>query len=114
MVNIGLEDDFDALRVLKQHGSRDWLSQRPEFTFWQTSKHVSLTIFGITAMPGSGKSILSSHVRDALNELGLISRSDFSSQGNKSRASVFSECLRSLAYQMAQADPELSGKAHPT
>lgn len=105
------EDDFNALRVLKGPGSCEWLLHKTQFTSWVAGEDDHPPIFWLTASPGSGKSVLSSHVLDDLHDTSHhIVCSGFTFQNAKSRSSGFSECLRHLAYQMAQADPEVLKK----
>lgn len=100
-------DDFDTLRVLKNPGSCGWLLERPQFISWASFQGSHPPIFWLTASPGSGKSVLSSHVLDTLKSRSHTICSGFTFQNAKSGTSTFSECLRSLAYQMGRDDPEV-------
>ncbi|SPN96677.1 uncharacterized protein DNG_00198 [Cephalotrichum gorgonifer] len=104
------EDDFEALRVLKQPGSCEWLTHREGFFNWLAGGEDVPNIFWLMANPGAGKSVLSVHVLDTVGESDSVTCSGSSFQGSKSRNSAISECLRSLAYQMARADTGVLSK----
>ena len=91
-------DDFENLERLKRPGSCEWLLHRTQFASWAAGEGGCSSIFWLTAMPGSGKSVLSSHVLTTLKLRPDAICSGFTFQNAKSGTSAFSECLRSLAY----------------
>ncbi|RYP84417.1 hypothetical protein DL770_005209 [Monosporascus sp. CRB-9-2] len=100
-VHDGLDDDLAGLRVLKEPGSCLWFSESVEFTTWKARK--SVDIFWLTGKLASGKSVLSSHVIDLLRSTDGYCSYFFFKHGHTGKATL-SDCLRSLALQMATHD----------
>ena len=92
-------------------GSCQWLNARGDFQEWrdghkaegyaeQSTNEKSLAIFWIHANPGTGKSVLASHVASQLQDFKLECASHFFHVGDKKSRSL-GVLLRSIAYQMA-------------
>lgn len=92
----------------KIEGSCQWIEDRKDFQEWRgfLSESHSTSIYWLHANPGTGKSVLASHVRSSLKELNLDCSHFFFHTGNKSSNSL-SQCLRSVAFQMALASDSI-------
>ncbi|RYP35688.1 hypothetical protein DL767_003709 [Monosporascus sp. MG133] len=106
-VHDSLDEDLAGLQVLKEPGSCLWFSESVEFTTWKARK--SIDIFWLTGKPASGKSVLSSHVIDLLRSTDGYCSYFFFKHGHTGKATL-SDCLRSLAFQMATHDAMLREK----
>ncbi|KAI0135872.1 hypothetical protein F4814DRAFT_39480 [Daldinia grandis] len=99
------EDDLQILQVLQEPGSCRWFSEAKRFISWKTDG--SPGILWLTGRPASGKSVLSSHVVEQVNLLGA-SCSYFFFKEKEASKSTLSACLRSLAFQMAMQDSQVT------
>jgi hypothetical protein len=96
-----LEDnhvDFDEPRT---NGSCEWLVQRPNFRLWRDS--TSAKVFWLNGNPATGKSFLADFVVEHLTDLSYDCSYYFFKEGDKLK-SALSNCLLSLAYQMASSN----------
>ncbi|KAK3947133.1 hypothetical protein QBC32DRAFT_98334 [Pseudoneurospora amorphoporcata] len=95
----------------KVDGSCQWINTRDDFQEWRDghraeghSEHTInekiLAIFWIHANPGTGKSVLASHVSSQLQEFNLECASHYFHVGDTKSRSL-GVLLRSIAYQMA-------------
>ncbi|KAH6651315.1 NACHT and WD domain protein [Chaetomium tenue] len=105
---------YDGLSEQPQHQRAEetceWLDAREDFRSWRdghkTGKEMdndNLSIFWVQAPPGSGKTVLASHVISQLQDSGVACASYHFHVGTKGFSSVGS-FLRSIAYQMAASN----------
>jgi hypothetical protein len=96
------EGDLATLQVLKQPGSCEWFAAEQCFASWRAGTGPG--ILWLLGRPGAGKSVLSSHVIDELRNATFAYCSYFICKHAKAGESSLSDCLRSLAFQMAMQD----------
>lgn len=99
-------DDLLDLEDARIPGSCEWLTTKPEFMQWRTSLPDTPSLFWLSGNPGSGKSVLASHVVRCLEGYSLDCSHFFFKRGIEGKSS-FGDCLRSLAYQMALTNLEV-------
>ena len=87
-------------------GSCEWFTSKKEFEEWCTPCSSTPSVLWLRGNPGSGKSVLSSYVVRCLQKQPLDCSYFFFKQGLDGKSSV-SDCLRSLAYQMALCNVEV-------
>ncbi|KAI1091825.1 WD40-repeat-containing domain protein [Rostrohypoxylon terebratum] len=102
-----LEDEYVTVQMLQEPGSCQWFSEAGPFTSWKAGK--SSGILWLTGRPASGKSVLSSHIIKELKSSGVFCNYFFFKQREASK-STLSDCLRSLAFQMAIQDSQATEK----
>lgn len=115
-ISDGIEESFH-----RATGSCEWIDSRDDFQEWRDSTEELLSdaedastpandisIFWVSANPGTGKTFLASHVVDELIQFQLESASYFFHVGNKS--SNVAHLLRSIAYQMANSNAAVRHK----
>ncbi|KAI9172632.1 Vegetative incompatibility protein [Paramyrothecium foliicola] len=97
-------DDFAELQLLKQPGSCLWFTEGGLFNAWKDgeSPHI-LWLFG---RPAAGKSVLACHVIEYLTHPAKKCSHFFFKYGEHGR-STLSDCLLSLACQMAMKDTSI-------
>ena len=100
------EDDLLALEDARIADSCAWLTSKPEFKEWRAPGSSNPSILWLSGNPGTGKSILASHVINHLQEQNHNCSYFFFKHGIAMKSSI-SECLRSLAYQMALSNVEI-------
>ncbi|KAM7213351.1 hypothetical protein V8F06_011248 [Rhypophila decipiens] len=100
-----LEGDLFTLQILKQPGSCEWFTNRPEFQDWKSGKGTG--ILWLMGRPATGKSVISCHVIEQLTPLDSFC-SYLICKHSKTGDSTISECFRSLAFQMAVQDDMLA------
>ncbi|OBT74634.1 hypothetical protein VF21_06396 [Pseudogymnoascus sp. 05NY08] len=96
-------DELCSLEDVRVPGSGQWLVSNEVYVSWQTEHAAKRRIFCLTAKPGSGKSVLSGHVINNLQEQKLSCCYYFFRHRNATKSKI-SGCLRSLAYQMASSN----------
>ena len=89
-----------ALDDARLAGSCEWLTSKNVFKEWTIAWSSAPPIFWLSGNPASGKSVLCSHVIANLEAQGLNCSYFFFKHTTTDKSSV-SDCLRSLAYQMA-------------
>ncbi|KAK7931320.1 hypothetical protein PG985_002032 [Apiospora marii] len=98
------EENHDRLE-----GSCQWIENRDDFKEWRDAaeeldcteeKNFHPSIYWVTASPGAGKTVLSSHVQAQLEDFQLQHAVHYFHIGKKASQSLAS-LLRSLAFQMA-------------
>jgi WD40 repeat protein len=92
------EDEYLHYSDLRAKGSCDWLTEKHSFQDWRDSG--SSKIYWLSANPASGKSVLAAHVINHLEDANLTCSYFFFTRDSKSDSNL-SNCLRSIAYQMA-------------
>jgi hypothetical protein len=111
---LGISDSPDE-QYQKVDGSCQWIEQRDDFRDWRdcaedflseqginpACKNVS--IFWVHANPGTGKTVLASHVISQLQDFQLQCAYYYFHAGDKNSRS-FGPFLRSIAYQMAASN----------
>ncbi|XXG96484.1 hypothetical protein Hte_002767 [Hypoxylon texense] len=102
-----LEDELQILQLLQEPGSCRWFSEAKPFVSWKIDG--SPGILWLTGRPASGKSVLSSHVVEKVKSIGAFCSHFFFRQREASK-STLSDCLRSLAFQMATQDSQVRNK----
>lgn len=102
-ISSGPEDDFNSFRRWWTPGTCDWLLREPEIQSWLDDTPESRVVW-LSAPPGSGKSILSTHVISHLRGLGVECQYFFFKSGDQTKRSL-SVLLRSIAYQVARNIP---------
>ncbi|KAG9233799.1 NACHT and WD domain protein, partial [Amylocarpus encephaloides] len=111
------ENECAAREESKIYGSCAWLEDRENFKDWRNTLDVTRVersvhkplCYWLSAKPGSGKSVLVSHVVSHLQEFNLDCSYYFFHHGNKSKQTL-SGLLRSLAYQMALSNAVIREK----
>ena len=115
-VSDGPDEQYD-----KVDGSCEWLEARDDFCEWrglqfegaaaaETPAHNNtVSVYWVHANPGTGKSVLASHVVSRLQELQLECAYHYFHAGAKTSASL-GRCLRSIAYQMAVSNAAICSK----
>jgi NACHT domain len=96
-------DDLLALEDIRVPGSCEWLMMKQPYYSWRTVGPGSKPILWLTGSPGSGKSVLCSHIINDLQSHNLRSSYFFFKHGNVTKSTI-SGCLRAMAYQIAQSD----------
>lgn len=97
------ENDFSYFRQRWMPGTCDWLIDEPEIQSWLEETAESRIVW-FSAPPGSGKSVLSSHVVSHLREAGMLCQYFFFRSGDQSKRSPLA-FMRSIAYQVARDIP---------
>ncbi|KAI1407510.1 hypothetical protein F5Y13DRAFT_205954 [Hypoxylon sp. FL1857] len=131
---IGIEKSKEQIRALRSYlgvsdrleehfpivdGSCLWMGARADFQDWRDSHGESLetgetglrkpSIFWVHANPGTGKTYLAAHVVSQLQNLQVQCAYYYFHAGGESSSSL-GHCLRSIAYQMAMANPDIRQK----
>ncbi len=90
-------------------GSCEWFAAKKEFEEWRVSGSSAPSVMWLSGNPASGKSVLAGYVVDYLAKQNLGCSYFFFKQDVETKSSV-SDCLRSLAYQMALFNVEVRTK----
>lgn len=98
------EDDFNSFRRLWTSGTCEWFFAEPRIQTWMLSTPEPHVVW-LTAPPGSGKSVLCTHVINKLRESGRSCQYFFFKFGDQTKQSL-GTLLRSIVYQIAQDIPE--------
>ncbi|KAL8819163.1 MAG: hypothetical protein Q9223_002339 [Gallowayella weberi] len=97
------QDDFEFFRKRWTIGTCDWILSHVSFREWATDEDGSPTMLWLHALPGSGKSILSSFIiKHLLGQSFCVYY--FFRFGDQSKRSL-SNCLKSAVYQIAEMIP---------
>ena len=91
-------DELSSLEDARLPGSCEWLSSKKTFLDWQFNDE-SQRYFWLTGQPATGKSVITAHVIECLDE--NSSSYYFFGHRDHNRSSL-SALLLSIAYQMAQ------------
>ena len=97
------ENDLHYFRQRWMPGTGDWLINEPEIQLWLEAK-AETRIVWFSAPPGSGKSVLSSHIVSHLGEAGMLCQYFFFRSSDQSKRSSLA-LMRSIAYQVAKDVP---------
>ncbi|KAL8838171.1 MAG: hypothetical protein Q9176_005254 [Flavoplaca citrina] len=97
------QDDFEFFRKRWTTGTCDWILSHTIFKQWATDQEESPVMLWLHALPGSGKSILSSFVINHLLEESFCVYYFFRF-GDQSKRSL-SNCLKSTVCQIAEKVP---------
>lgn len=96
-------EDFDSFRRQWAPGTCDWLLHEPDVESWLDGTLESCIVW-LVAPPGSGKSILSTHIINHLQTSGIACQYFFFRAGDCTKSSL-STLLKSIAYQVARDIP---------
>jgi hypothetical protein len=99
-------DELSSLEDARVPGSCEWLTTRKVFLDWQFNEG-SQRYLWLTGQPATGKSVITAHVIDCLDENSTSYY--FFRHGDQNRSSL-SSLLLSIAYQMAQKSSVVRGK----
>ncbi|KAH8589976.1 hypothetical protein B0O99DRAFT_315745 [Bisporella sp. PMI_857] len=102
-------DELLAFEDTRAPGTCDWLSTRKPYITWRTSQLDSKPIFWLTGNAGFGKSYLSSYVIKEIQKSPAKCSFFFFRKGIATKSTI-SDCLRSLAHQMAANDGRILSK----
>lgn len=115
---LGISDVSDE-RYNGIDGSCQWIDARDDFCDWRdapfdynmqtATKSKTISMFWVHAHPGTGKTVLASHVVSHLQELRLECASHYFHSGDKTSSSL-AMLLRSIAYQMAETNAAICDK----
>ena len=103
------EDDLIALEHLRLPGSCQWLTSKIVFEEWRSARSNAPSLLWLSGNPTSGKSVLASHVVSHLQQQNLKCSYFFFKHSVATKSST-SDCLRSLAYQMAISSADIRRK----
>lgn len=92
------EDQYLHHSDLKTQNTCNWLLEKQSFQNWRYAD--SCRVFWLSANPASGKSVLSAHVIKHLEDTKSTCSYFFFTRDSKVDSKL-SQCLRSIAYQMA-------------
>lgn len=98
-----LDDDFSSLCDMRWPSSCQWILKKENFVSWRSHNSIDSNIFWVTGNPASGKSILASSVIEDLQDSGEACSFFFFKHGDEFKSNAH-QCLRKLAYQMADLD----------
>lgn len=98
------QDDLEFFSKRWTTGTCNWILSHPTFKGWVRDEEESPTMLWLNALPGSGKSILSSFIVNHLLEETFCVYYFFRF-GDQSKRSL-STCLRTTAYQIAEQLPQ--------
>lgn len=97
------ESDLEMLHDLKQPGSCEWFTEQTTFLSWRAGDGPS--VFWLAGRPAAGKSVLASHVIDVLKRQAQWQYCSYIiCKHSETDEFTLSDCLRSLAFQMANQD----------
>ena len=91
-------DELSSLEDARIPGSCEWLTSKKNFLDWQFNEDTQ-RFFWLTGQPATGKSVITAHVVDCLDENNCSYY--FFRHGDQNGSSL-SGLLLSIAYQMAQ------------
>ena len=120
------EPDLLRLQESRHDGSCKWITQKSSFLTWHHLTHSTSGDSGVLSAeaarwteddkrpmffllhgkPGAGKSVAAAHIVDELKSYNGLCSYFFFQQGDRAKRAL-SNCLRSLALQMALLDPEI-------
>jgi WD40 repeat protein len=103
-VTDGSKDDLAIVEEARLLGTCEWFEARPGHLRWLDPGDSSARVLWVTGKPASGKSTLAGYIIDSLQDR-QESCSYFFFKHSDASKSTLTTCLRSLAYQMACADP---------
>ncbi|KAI0158132.1 hypothetical protein GGR57DRAFT_500249 [Xylariaceae sp. FL1272] len=106
VISSNAEDDLMAAESSKTNGTCEWAVQTESFEKWRDSEEEKPMLYVLTGEPGSGKSIVASHVIRHLQGIGADVCYHFFRHGRKSQQST-NGFLRQIAYQMALIHPSV-------
>lgn len=94
------ETDLGSLLEQRLDGTCQWLTSNPLYEDWELGSDNAPKCFWLSGQPATGKSILTAHVVDHLENCNYDCSYFFFKDGDKTRSTI-AALLRSLAYQMA-------------
>ncbi|KAJ9143353.1 GPI inositol-deacylase [Pleurostoma richardsiae] len=100
------DDDLLIVREARMRNSCQWISKKDIFVEWKDGGSENGSVLWIKGKPGTGKSVLTGYIIDQLRESGHDVGFFFFRHGDESKSRL-SDCLRSLAFQMASTNTEV-------
>ncbi|KAI3320814.1 hypothetical protein HD806DRAFT_537878 [Xylariaceae sp. AK1471] len=100
MILDNAEDDLIAVESNKTDGTCEWAVTMESFANWRDVGDEEPLFYWLTGEPGSGKSVVATHLIRNLQEMGADVCFHFFHHGRKTQQSV-AGFLRQIAYQMA-------------
>jgi Predicted acetyltransferases and hydrolases with the alpha/beta hydrolase fold len=97
-----IDSEFETLRLLRQPNSCEWFTYRNTFQSWISGRSTAGVLW-LVGKPAAGKSIMSTHVIEYLQQSNL-NCSFFFCKHSETGGSMLSSIFLSLAYQMALQD----------
>lgn len=101
-----IEDDLIVVDDARIPGTCEWLQSKPSFKRWCDFNAAGPSILWVNGKPASGKTVLAGYVVNRLREQKENCCVYFFKHGDNSKSQL-GVCLRSLAFQMARADPHV-------
>ena len=98
------EEDFYDFSASRTRGTCSWIIEKEHFQSWRDGSESQ--IYWLTARPGTGKSVVSSYVVERLKDSSLSCSYYFFRSDDRLKSSI-ALLLRTLAWQMALADPRV-------
>ncbi|KAI1111484.1 hypothetical protein F5Y14DRAFT_309265 [Nemania sp. NC0429] len=111
MISYDAEDDLIAAETDKTEGTCEWAIHLESFISWRDSHNNMPMFYWLTGQPGSGKTVLASHIIRHLQSRGADVCFHFFHHGEKTQQSI-SGFLRQIAYQMALHHPSVRQSLH--
>lgn len=107
MISHDAEDDLNTAETNKTEGTCEWVIRLEPFKTWRDSPNNTPMFYWLTGQPGSGKTVLASHVIRHLQSIrGANVCFHFFHHGQNTHQSI-SGFLRQIAYQMALHHPSV-------
>lgn len=103
------EDELATVHDVRMSGTCEWFTAKNSYQKWRDFSQNSPTVIWVNGKPAAGKSVLAGYVIDQLGELNGACSWFFFKHGDKSKSRL-SNCLRSLAFQMACMDNSIREK----
>ncbi|PLN84988.1 hypothetical protein BDW42DRAFT_17640 [Aspergillus taichungensis] len=101
-----LEDDLILVDDARMPGTCEWLKSKVSFKRWSDFNAAGPSILWVNGKPATGKTVLAGYVVNRLREQNANCSFYFFKHGDNSKSQL-GGCLRSLAFQMARADPHI-------
>ncbi|KAI0199392.1 hypothetical protein F4808DRAFT_432983 [Astrocystis sublimbata] len=104
MISHNAEDDLITAEASKTEGTCEWVIDLESFQHWKIASSGKSLYFWVTGAPGSGKTVLATHIIRHLQGLGAEVCYHFFHHGTQQ---FIGGLLRQLAYQIALCHPDL-------
>ncbi|KAF2963835.1 hypothetical protein GQX73_g9741 [Xylaria multiplex] len=99
------EADYDTIRRCWIPNTCEWFLQEKEFTSWLKPSSLKPAVLWYTALPASGKSVLSTFIINHLRSKGLPCQF-FLFRYSENAKRMVANCVKSLAFQLSSNQPE--------
>ncbi|KAI0521378.1 hypothetical protein F5B22DRAFT_571235 [Xylaria bambusicola] len=111
MISYNSEDDLITAEASKTEGTCEWITSVDSFEGWRDSLAEEPMLYWLTGEPGSGKTVLATHIIRHLQNMGADVSYHFFQYGRRSHQTI-SGFLRQIAYQMALRHPSVRQSLH--